>query len=102
MSWMAIITAILQMFGPIIVEWFKKWLDSKFQTAAANMPPPETFGTPEDAQAALFDRVLANTSRFAVLRRAMLRKMKATAAKGTLSQEDVAEVSELMEGINNE
>lgn len=97
MAWAAIISALLSIFGPLLLDWLKKWLDSRMVEAAARLPAAETFGSPELARAALFDEVIADLPRFAFGRRALLRRMKATAADGTMTADEAAEMKGLAE-----
>jgi hypothetical protein len=79
MGWAAIITALVQLFGPILAEWLKKWLDSLLNSAAARVAAPETFTTPAAATAAMFDEAVSGLPRLAFARRSLLRRLKAAA-----------------------
>lgn len=100
MGWSAIILALLEIFGPLIVAWLKAWLEDRLNRAAANLPAPESFGSPELARAALFDEAIADLPRFAFVRRALLRRMKATDANPT--PEALAELRDLAAAAANE
>lgn len=93
MGWSAIILALIQVLGPILIEWLKKWLEDRLQQAAARLPAVESFGSPELARAALFDEAIASLPRFAFARRALLRRMKATDADP--SPEALAELRDI-------
>lgn len=101
MGWAAIITALLQIFGPILGEWLKKWLDSLLNKAAARLPDAETFGSPDAARAALFDEAIASLPRFAFARRSLLRRMRAHGT-GELTPDQKAEFCDLAGAAENE
>lgn len=69
MGWQAIIAAILQAVGPLLVEWLKKWLESLLNRSAANLPA----GT--ESAHALLTEAFQSTPRLAFGRRALLRMM---------------------------
>lgn len=74
MPWLALITLLLQIFGPLIAEWLRKRMQAKLEKAAESMPEMVSFGT--DAAAgieALFDRAVADTPMIFVGERMMLR-----------------------------
>lgn len=103
MGWAAIITALLQIFGPILAEWLKKWLDSWLQATAAKLPDAGTYATDGEAQMALFDAAIAGLPRFAFGRRALLRRMRATASDAAkLGEDDWDELRGLAELAANE
>lgn len=77
MGWAAIISALLSVFGPMLIKWLQEWLASRFAEVAAALPDVATFGTPAEARNALFDGAIASLPRFAFARRALLRRMKA-------------------------
>lgn len=86
MAWIAIITEVLKLFGPVLAEWFSKLLESLFKKAAERLPPPESFATPAAAQAALFDAALEHLPRRAPARRTLLRRLKAAAVSRALAK----------------
>jgi hypothetical protein len=94
MGWAAIITALLQMFGPALAEAMKRLLE-KWLNRAADQMATNTFGDAQAASVALLDRTLAILPWYAVLKRAMVRRMKAAAARGGATDDDVAEMHEL-------
>lgn len=100
MGWSAIILALIQLFGPAIMAWLKAWLEGRMNKAAANLPAPESFGSPELARAALFDEVIADLPRFAFVRRAMLRRMKAESVNPT--PDGMAEIRDLAMAVDRE
>lgn len=83
MGWSAIIIMLIELFGPLLIEWLKKWLEDRLNKAAASLPAAESYGSPELARAALFDEAIAALPRLAFARRALLRRMKATDANPT-------------------
>lgn len=92
MGWAAIITLILQTFGPLLVEWLKKWLEDRLKKASTMVAAPESFGDDTDRQEVLLRAVLQDTPRRMVLRRVMLRNMIA-ALKDPVAMEDVREIA---------
>jgi hypothetical protein len=107
MGWGAIITALLAVFGPLIAEWLRKWIDDRLRVAASQLPAPATFTTTGATVAALFDEAIALTPRRAVLRRSLLRVMRTKAVPKadsvltgnfSLDASDELEVSELATG----
>lgn len=99
MGWAAIITFIVQTFGPILAEWLKKWLDNLLNRTAANMPEAATYGSESAARGALFDEAIASLRWFHFGKRALLRSMKRHADQGTL---DVAELKDLAGAAESE
>lgn len=76
----AVIAALIEVLGPLMVEWLKKWLEGKLRAAAGAVdfegkPAAETVG-------ALFDEAIRQTPRFALPRRVLLRRLKAAAVRG--------------------
>lgn len=88
MAWPAIIAAIWGIFGPFVTDLIKKLLDSLFNKATQHLPDAATFATPEAAQSALIDKSLAMLPFWAWGRKALVRRMKAHAAKGMLPLSD--------------
>lgn len=77
MGWSAIIAALLQLFGPVLVDLLKQLLDKWLNKAAESLPPPD----PKDpgAVTALFDAAIDRAPRFAFVRRGFLRSCKRAA-----------------------
>lgn len=95
MPWSAIILAIIQIFGPYIMEWLKKWLESKLNKASTNATDI----------ANMFDIAIKDLPRVAVMRRLFLRSVKTICLNhetdilsGTpvnLSQEEISLLSDI-------
>lgn len=71
MGWAAVITLILQIFGPALSEWIRKWLESRLKKAmagAGEFPAVES-----DAPLRLVMTALNETPWFAFARRNLLR-----------------------------
>lgn len=79
MGWESLVLALLQIFGPLIAEAFRRWLEDRFKEAAASLPPPSSYATDDEARDALFNEVLRRTRN--PLKRVMLRRMKGHAAR---------------------
>ncbi len=79
MEWVAIIAALMQVFGPILAEWLKKCMEERMEEAAKNLPVASSFASEADAADALFDEMIAGLPRFAFIRRAAFRRMKQAA-----------------------
>lgn len=94
MGWAAIISAIISIFGPMLAEWLKKWLDSRLADVSQSLPAAESFGSPDLARAALFDAAIDSLPRWAFARRALLRRMKAH-GDGPVTGEAAAEFRDL-------
>lgn len=99
MGWASIIAALIQLFGPALVEWLQKWLDGILKRAAESLPDVTTYAAEPLAREALFDRAIALTPRFAFARRTLLRRLKTSAilhgypeAVGHLTPDELAEV----------
>jgi hypothetical protein len=107
MSWAAIIASLLEVLGPLLVEWVKQWLHAKLADAARESDPAANL--PAEVQVgAVFDEAIAQTPRYARIRRALLRRLKAIAVQKaagvmsstvTLSQSEIDEVWELAQAI---
>lgn len=82
MSWITIVAAIIQIFGPYLSDLFKKLMDKWFNKAQTNLAgiDPSTL-PPEEAVGKLFDEVENNLPRVAVARRLMLKIMKRISLK---------------------
>ena len=91
MGWAAIIAAVIELFGPLIAEWLRKWLDQKLVMAATLLPSPG--GNEAEAREMLFDAALDSLPRFAFARRTFLRTLRGIAVRGgPLTPEDGAAV----------
>lgn len=110
MGWAALITMLIQVFGPILIEWLKKWLESRLSAAAEKLPAFATYGSEHEARDAMFNQAIADLPRLAFARRAMLRRMKAAAATagvtstdpGRVSSDDLVELVDLAGAANDE
>lgn len=97
MSWAAIIAAILQIFGPLISEWLKKWLESRLVKASKTVGAGAD-GVDDAARiGALMDAALADTPRVAFARRALIRRIRAYATvvipnPRPLAPEEIADI----------
>lgn len=98
MEWVAIITALLQLFGPILQDWLEKCTEEKLNDAAQSLPSADSFASEAAAVEALFDEAIANTPRLAFLRRAALRRMKAAAVKDGVVRREPLTAAEIEEG----
>jgi hypothetical protein len=78
MGWAAIIAVLLQIFGPLLAEWIKKWFDSHLRHAAALLPEPSFYADEPAARDALFEKAVATTRN--PLRRLLLRRIARHAA----------------------
>lgn len=81
MSWATIINALIELFGPILVEWLKQWLDDRLKTAASHLPEPSSFSSPAAGTMALFDKAIASLPILAFSRRTFLRRLRAAAVE---------------------
>lgn len=99
MGWASIIAALLTIFGPMLIEWLKQWLESRMADAATRLPAVASFGSEGDARDALFDEAIRSLPRFAFARRSLLRRMKASAKDGVV---DEAEFRDLAASAENE
>lgn len=104
--WPTIIATLIEVLGPLLVEWLKQWLSAKL--TAASQVVSVGAGPAEQAVGALFDEAVAQTPRRAVLRRALLRRVKAAAvarapqvmaATFSLSPAEAEEIRELATGV---
>ena len=110
MTWAAIITAIIQIFGPMLAEWLKKWLDSWLNKAAAEMTggPNGVAEVAGEAFAAceLLDKAIQMLPRFAFGRRALLRRIRGYVFANGLNCNptgyDLAELAELAKLAEND
>jgi hypothetical protein len=106
MSWAIIIQGLMSLFGPLLSDVLKKWLDSLFRSTAANLPDPVDAGD----LTKLFDEAIARTGR--PLRRMLLRRMRASAVKNAaavmsgnadnISVEDAADVFDAVRANNED
>lgn len=87
MGWSALIMMLIQVLGPILVEWLRKWLDSRLARAAEKLPAMSSYASEHAARNALFDQAIADLPHLAYARRALLRRMKdASIDAGVTSQ----------------
>lgn len=99
MGWEMLILALIQVLGPILVEWLKDWLERRLQQAAARIPELADYPTEDEARDALFDTAIAMT--WNPLRRYLLRRLRHHAARlgvtasGVLPTLDAAAAEEL-------
>lgn len=74
MSWAAVIAAILEIIGPVIAEWLKRWLEDRLNRAATRLPPPGNLpGGEGEARRTLLSAALDGLPRTAFARRTFLR-----------------------------
>jgi hypothetical protein len=108
MQWVMIITAILELLGPLIQDWLKKCTEEKLSEAAGHLPEPSTFASEGAAAAALFDEAIASLPRLAFIRRAALRRAKLAAIEGStvrvrpLTESELEEGRDLVRGFRHE
>lgn len=76
MSWVAIIAAILQVIGPILVEWLRKWLESRLHRAAESLGDMTAFSSEHEARDKMFDAAIKALPKRALARREFLRRCK--------------------------
>lgn len=100
MGWAAIISALVSIFGPLLGDLIKKWLDKLLNKAAGLLPPRESFGSEPSAVASLYDKAIELTR--GRVRRALLRRLRAVAVaraeaggSGELSAADAEEIAGL-------
>lgn len=101
MGWATIITMLIELFGPILVEWLKKWLEGRLNRAALRLPAADTYASHDLAREALFDEAIAELRWFNFAKRALLRRMKARGV-GPLTDAEVAEFRDLASAAENE
>lgn len=103
MTWVTIVAAIIQIFGPFLTDLIKKLMDKWFNKAQVNLASvdPATLA-PEEAVGRLFSEVEAGLPRVAPARRLMLKIMKrislkhsASIVKGESVSLDAGDVDEL-------
>lgn len=94
MSWAPLIIAILQFFGPILVDWLRNWLENRFHNAAGKLPGLGIYNSEDDAREALFASVLHDLPRHAIARRTMVRMMQRIAARCSVTSKSGNPMSE--------
>lgn len=72
-----VILILVQLFGPLFVEFIRKLLEKWFNKAAKRLPPGDRFGeaTDRDAQLALLGETLKILPAAALLRKRIVRLM---------------------------
>lgn len=78
MEWAAIITLLVQIFGPLLARLFERWLEKRLTEAAAHLPPVLYYASEAAARAALFDKAIELERR--PLRRTLLKRLRRHAA----------------------
>ena len=81
--WAPIIAELMAMFGPLLQELLKAWIESLFKKTAAKMGSPE--GYDGDAKESLIAEALAATPRVQIVRRNILRFMRDHANESKLT-----------------
>jgi hypothetical protein len=76
MGWASLIAVLIELFGPLLAELIRRWLDPDTE----GMPEYESYDSPHAARDALFDRAIAS-ARFRPIKRRLLMKMRHAAAK---------------------
>ena len=101
MGWAAIITALLQIFGPMLAEWLKQWLDSWLNKAAARMGDAVAYGDDAARTEALLTKAIDMLPFWALARKSLLRRMRAIDTRA-ITQEEKDEFIGLAELAANE
>lgn len=79
MTWVAIIGALLSVFGPLLTDLLKKWLNRSLEDASKSLGvSAATYSSPEAARNALFDRAVKLTRN--PFKKRLLRRMQLHAA----------------------
>ena len=95
MAWAAVITAILDILGPVLLDALKKWLSGLFTKTAKSLGDPPAGG----GHAELLQAALDATPRVRVFKRAFLRHaaavVPAAIAAGKLAPADKKELATL-------
>lgn len=88
---------LLNLFGPILAEAVKRWLENRLKRAAESLPDPKWYDNKAAATAALLDEALAQTRWYEFVGRRRLRRMKALAIQdGELVQSLPPTAAELL------
>lgn len=90
MTFAAIIAALISVFGPMLLAWIQKWLESRANKAAARLPAVGSFASEHDARNALFDAMIEDLPRAAFARRSLLRRLKGAAARAGVTSTGAA------------
>lgn len=98
MGWAAIITALIELFGPLLANWLKECTEERLSNAAAELPDADSYASEGEAAAALFDRAISDLPRLAHVRRAALRRAKAIAVEGKKIRTRPLTAAEMVEG----
>lgn len=75
--WLALITLLIQLFGPLLVEWLRK----RLHIATDNLPAFESYPDTSAATAALFDYARQSLPRYAVIRRGFVLLLRGIALR---------------------
>lgn len=111
MGWSGIILALLEFFGPILAEWFRKWLEGRMARAAERLPDFEVYGTEHGARNALFAQLLDDLPTIAPLRRRIFTRLAEAAEKASvtsqgpmvpLDEESAVEIAGLADRFDND
>lgn len=87
MSWAALISALISVFGPFLKDLIQKWIDKHFNNSATSLGDIAKFGTEVAARDALFDNAIQTAG--GPLRRQALRWMKQQAAKNNIASTNI-------------
>lgn len=87
MSWAALISALISVFGPFLKDLIQKWIDKHFNKTAELLGEVGKFGTEAAARDALFDKAIQTAG--GPLRRQALRWMKQQAAKNNITSTNI-------------
>lgn len=95
MTWSVIISILLQIFGPFLVEALKKLFEKWFKKAEKNLTDVDpTNLPPEAAIGKLFDELLTVVPRRQIARRLMVKAMKRAAVyrAGEIMKGDIDQI----------
>jgi hypothetical protein len=85
MGWSTLILAIIQFLGPVLIEWLKKWLESRLHAASESLDFA-SFADENAARDAMFDAAIARSRG---VRRLLLRRAKAHAAVAGVTSSNI-------------
>lgn len=83
MSWAALISALISVFGPFLKDLIQKWIDKHFNKTATLLGDMAKFGDEASAREALFDKAIQTAG--GPLRRQALRWMKQRSAANNIT-----------------